>query len=116
MGGTDQAIEHGLQTGDWTPYVWVCGFIIVGVLIRYMLRRQDESDKFQRGEMANVIDDNTAAWGHVCVLFRTRPCLTDSDVARLAIHDLTEEQLEQMPDTAKRAIERRKQRAEKATE
>ena len=113
MGGTEQAIEHGLQTGDWTGYVLIAAFVIVGIFIRYVLKRQDESDKFQRGEMANVIDDNTAAWGHVCVLFRTRPCLTDSDVARLASHDLTEEQFELMPDTAKRAIERRKQRAEK---
>ena len=111
--GTGQAIETATSTGRTDIVVLVCivvtGGILATAMFRYLLKRLDEADDFQRTTLINAIDDNTIAWGHFGVVLRSRPCLSDSDAMRLTDRTPTDEEIEALPPAAKNAYRRRQE-------
>lgn len=118
--GTDSALEMAKATGRTDVVVLVCivitGGILATAMFRYLLKRLDQADDFQRTTLINAIDDNTIAWGHFGVVLRSRPCLSDSDAMRLTDRTPTQDEIEALPPAAKNAYERRQKNLAKKQE
>ena len=80
-------------------------------MIRQLWIDQRETQKFIRGELANVIDDNTVGWSRAATIFTKRPCLLEEDAAALAGNGSRDEDSSGLDETARRAIKRRQDRA-----
>ena len=88
-------------------------FAAFGYIIRQTVLDLRELQKFVRTELASVIDDNTVCLAKAAASFKRCPAF-DSDVDVIADGNGTK--IEDTPDldaTAKRAIQRRKERVVK---
>jgi hypothetical protein len=116
MPGADEAIKAAANGGDWAAVllvvmvVGVCG--LFGWMIRQLWLGQEETQKFIRGELANVIDDNTVGWSRAASVLAKRPCLLDEDASLLAGNGTRDEDPSGLDETARRAIKRRQARSE----
>jgi len=116
---TEIVRQAGTEGGWMAAALCAIGCTMVGgliVLVRNMMQRQSETDKFIRGTMTEVIDDNSLERERLSrAIARAAPklrCVHDSDVAA-AIGD-AEKDDSSLGETGKRVMERRKERQARA--
>lgn len=105
----DVATRAGAEAG------WIAMFLVVIVmgslaLFGYFLRgdkaEMRETQRFIRGEMADVIDGNTIVIGRLIGAMRDRPCLHDSDLQRLEHGTIDPAESDTLDAATKKALAR----------
>jgi hypothetical protein len=109
--------RHAQAEGGWIAMALVVFVTSALGLFAYMVRGDRvelrEINRFVRTEMPDVIDGNTIIVARFIDILRTRPCMHDSDFARIESGNgtrITDDEAADMDGAARKAIERVKRR------